>query len=169
MVRTSLIALAIAAVVVVSPGAAPAATAYTDTISGGEYFFTSTEGRFAGKAAGDLPGYWNAVVDHTPLSLSSTPTATITGGSFQLATSFGAVPTLVTGKFSGGTVNVVSTGANCTNQTFDVEGTLADVGPWYAGNGSGTFSAVLTHYRTSIFGDCVSYAASVRGSLSLNF
>ena len=32
-----------------------------------------------------------------------------------------------------------------------------------------TFAATLTHYRTSIFGSCVTYGASVRGALSLTF
>jgi hypothetical protein len=36
-----------------------------------------------------------------------------------------------------------------------------------AGSGSGAFNVTLTHYRRSIFGRCVSYSASVRGTLSL--
>ncbi len=147
------------------PSAANAASTYNDAITGFEYYATSTEGHFAGSASGALPGYWDTVVDHTPLSLSSTPTATITGGSFSLATGY----TLVTGTFTGGTVQVTNVGAGCTNQTFDVEGTLSDVGPWYLGSGTGTFSAILTHYRKSVWGYCVTYAASVSGSFSLTF
>jgi hypothetical protein len=75
----------------------------------------------------------------------------------------------VTGNFTSGTVQVINTGANCTNQTFSVNGTLGSVGPWYRGHGSGTFSVILTHYRTSILGGCVTYGASVRGAISLTF
>lgn len=149
---------------------ATAATTYSDTVSGVEYWATSTQGRFAGSASGSLPGYWNATVDHTPLTLNATPTATITGGSFALATFLGGVSTLITGTFlPGGTVNVINPGANCTNQTFAVDGALGDVGPWYSGTGIGTFVITLTHYRTRILGTCVTYSASVRGSLSLTF
>ena len=169
MLRAAVITVALAALVALGPSAAPAATAYSDSIRGAEYFFTSTEGRFAGKAYGDLPGYWNTVVDHSPLSIGSTPTATITGGSFQLATTLNGVYTVVTGNVTSGTINVTDTGTNCTDQTFDVEGTLGNVGPWFTGTGSGTFSAVLTHHRTRISGSCVIYAATVEGTLLLSF
>jgi len=152
-----------------APATTLAAQTYNDTISGYEYFATSTDGKFAGSAAGALPGAWNADVQHTPLCVSCTPTATITGGSFSLATTLNSIPTLVTGVFSGGTVQVIDVGTGCTNQTFAVDGILGNVGPWYSGSGSGTFSATLTHYRLPIFGRCITYAASVTGTLSLNF
>ncbi len=138
----------VAAAALCLPSAANAASTYNDAITGFEYYATSTEGHFAGSASGALPGY-----------------STITGGSFSLATGY----TLVTGTFTGGTVQVTNVGAGCTNQTFDVEGTLSDVGPWYLGSGTGTFSAILTHYRKSVWGYCVTYAASVSGSFSLTF
>ena len=163
----TLIGIAVLALVV--PAGASAAQTYNDTISGHEYFFTSTDGRFAGTASGSLPGDWNADVQHTKLCLACTPTATITGGTVSIATAIGVLPTLVTGNFTGGTVQVINTGANCTNQTFSVNGTLGSVGPWYRGHGSGTFSVILTHYRTSILGGCVTYGASVRGAISLTF
>jgi hypothetical protein len=144
---------------------ATAAQTYNDTISGYEYAFTSTEGRFAGTASGALPGLWEANVRHTPLCLSCTPTATITGGSFSLATG----SRLVSGTFTGGTVQVTNVGSNCTNQTFAVNGVLGRVGWWSGGSGTGIFSATLTHYRHRIFGSCISYAASVNGTLSLTF
>src|SRR5919198_3008395 len=169
MLRTAAVVVALAALVALSPSAAPAATTYSDSITGTEYFFTSTEGRFAGEAYGDLPGYWNTVVDHSPLSIGSTPTATITGGSFQLATTLSSVYTVVTGNVTGGTINVTNTGTNCTDQIFDVEGTLGDVGPRFTGTGRGRFSAELTHHRARIFGRCVIYAATVEGTLSLSF
>jgi hypothetical protein len=164
--RRFLFVFALAAVVFFSvTSSAVAARTYSDTIRGNEYFFTSTDGRFAGTASGALPGAWNTNVQHTPLCLSCTPTATITGGSFSLATGY----TLVTGSFTGGTVQVINRGANCTNQTFDVEGILGHVGRWYSGSGHGRFSAILTHYRHLVFGSCVSYAASVNGTLTLTF
>jgi hypothetical protein len=144
---------------------ATAAQTYNDRISGYEYAFTSTEGRFAGSASGALPGFWETDVRHTPLCLSCTPTATITGGSFSLATGSG----VVSGTFTGGTVQVINPGANCTNQTFAVKGPLGAIGRGSAGSGTGLFSATLTHFRHRIFGSCVSYAASVNGTLSLTF
>jgi len=159
------LALALAVIALCITGSAVAANTYSDTISGYEYYFTSTDGRFAGSASGALPGSWNADVQHTPLCLSCTPTATITGGSFLLATT----STLVTGTFTGGTVQVTNVGVNCTNQSFDVNGILGSVGRWYGGNGTGAFSVTLTHYRHRLFGSCVTYGASVRGTLSLSF
>lgn len=167
--RRGFVVAALAALVLCMPAGALAAQTYNDTISGYEYYATSTDGRFAGSAAGSLPGDWHAVVQHTPLCSSCTPTATITGGSFSLATVLNYVPTLVTGKFVGGTVQVTNAGPRCTNQTFAVNGILGSVGPWYSGSGSGVFSATLTHYRYRLFGNCVTYSASINGTLSLTF
>src|SRR5512133_3595548 len=159
----------VAMLALAAPASALAAQTYSDTISGHEYYYTSTDGKFAGTASGALPGDWNANVQHTKLCLSCTPTATVTGGNFSVATTLGGIPTLVTGKFTGGTVQVINRGANCTNQTFAVNGILGNVGPWYSGHGSGTFTATLTHYRTSILGSCVTYGASAKGIISLTF
>lgn len=151
----------------VTSATAAAAQTYSDTISGYEYAFTSTDGKFAGTASGALPGSWNADVQHTPLCLSCTPTATVTGGSFSLATTHNGFPALISGAFVGGTVQVANLGANCSNQTFAVNGILGNVGWWSSGSGSGIFTATLTHYRHSVFGSCITYGASVRGTLSL--
>jgi hypothetical protein len=166
--RAFLIA-AIAAAAVCLPAPAYAAQTSSDTISGYEYYATSTDGKFAGTAAGTLPGGWNTDVRHTALCLTCTPTAAITGGSFSLTTLLDRAPTLITGSFTGGTVQVINPGANCTNQTFAVDGVLGNVGPWYGGNGTGNFDVTLTHYRRAIFGRCVTYGASVAGSLTLTF
>jgi hypothetical protein len=166
--RAFVIAAVVAAAVVV-PGSALAAQTSSDTITGYEYYATSTDGRFAGAASGDLPGSWNADVHHTALCLVCTPTATITGGSFLLATVLNGIPTLVTGSFTGGTVQVTNVGANCTNQTFAVDGDLGSVGAWYGGSGTGSFNVTLTHYRRSIFGSCITYGASVGGTLTVTF
>jgi hypothetical protein len=156
------------AAAIIAPTAATAASSYTDTISGYEYYATSTDGKFAGNASGALPGSWNADVQHTALCISCTTTATITGGSVQLTTTLNSIPTLITGSFSDGTVQVINPGAGCTKQTFAVNGNLENVGPWSTGTGTGAFTAVLTHYRHSVFGYCVTYGASVTGTLTLN-
>jgi hypothetical protein len=166
--RVFLVAALIAAAFVI-PGSALAAQTSTDAITGYEYYATSTDGRFAGAASGALPGGWDADVHHTALCLSCATTATITGGSFLLTTVLNNVPTLITGSFTGGTVQVTNKGTNCTNQTFVVDGILGSVGPWYRGSGTGSFNVTLTHYRRSIFGSCVTYGASVAGTLSVTF
>ena len=160
-VRRSLAFVFVIGISLCTAATATAAQTYRDTISGYEYAFTSTDGRFAGSASGSLPGLWETDVRHTALCLSCTPTATITGGSFSLATGSG----VVSGKFTGGTVQVINPGASCTNQTFAVRGVLEAV----RGSGTGLFSATLTHFRHRILGSCVSYAASVKGTLSLTF
>jgi len=168
VLRSFLVVLVIG-IALCSPVAALATRTYSDTISGHEYYATSTDGKFAGSASGALPGSWNADVQHTALCISCSTTATITGGSFLLATTLNSVPTLITGTFRGGSVQVTNSGTNCTNQTFAVNGILGNVGPWYGGTGSGAFTATLTHYRHSIFGSCITYGASVTGTLPLNF
>ena len=102
-------------------------------------------------------------MDHTPLGTS----ATITGGAFHLATHLHGTLTAVTGDFTGGTVTQLSGFTGCVNQRYAVNGVLGDVGSGSVGSGIGTFVATLTHYRTKIFGHCVTYSASVSGSLSL--
>lgn len=169
-VRRTVLVVALAIVAASAATTSAQAThTYQDAISGHEYYFTSTDGRFAGTASGALPGAWSADVRHTALCLICHPTATITGGSFSLVTVLHSVPTLVTGVFTGGTVQVTNVGANCTNQTFDVEGVLGNVGPGHVGTGTGLFSSTLTHHRHRIFGVCITYAASVSGTLTLNF
>jgi hypothetical protein len=165
--RRSIILLVAALGLLVAPAAATAAATYSDTVSGYEYAFTSTDGRFAGTASGALPGSWTADVQHTPLCRSCTPTATITGGSFSLATTHNGLPALVSGSFVGGTVQITNVGSNCSNEKFAVNGILGHVGWWSSGSGSGTFKATLTHYRHSVFGHCLTYGASIRGTLSL--
>lgn len=164
--RVALVVLA-AATASIAPAATTAAAASHDTVRGYEYFATSTEGRFAGTASGRLPGTWNVDVQHTALCLSCPGTATITGGRFSLVTVANHLPDLFRGSFSGGTVQVMDPGAGCTNQKFAVDGILGNVHGWFTGTGSGTFTATLTHFRHSIFGRCVTYAASIRGTLAL--
>jgi hypothetical protein len=152
-----------AAALFISPAAAVAAATSSDSISGLEYAATSTQGRVAGIASGALPGAWSVTVDHTPLGTS----AALTGGDFHLATRLHGTLTAVTGDFTGGTVRQLSGFTGCANRRYAVNGALGGVGFGSAGRGTGTFAATLTHYRTKIFGHCVTYSASVSGSLSL--
>ena len=145
------------------PAAAIAAATSSDSISGLEYAATSTQGRFVGIASGALPGAWSVTVSHTPLGIS----ATITGGDFHLVTRRDGTLNAVTGDFTGGTVKQLSGFTGCVNRRYAVNGVLGDLGFGSAGHGTGTFAAMLTHYRTNIFGHCVTYSASVSGSLTL--
>jgi hypothetical protein len=151
------------------PSTGGAAT-YTDSVVGAEIAFTSTQGTFVGKADGQLPGLWKAVVDHTPLS----PNADITGGSFTLWALLNGVPSKITGNFDPdaptGSDEIVRTnpGTGCTNETYAVADDLVNVAVNATGNGTGSFTVTLTHHRASFFGSCFTYAATVRGSLVLN-
>jgi hypothetical protein len=145
-----------------APLAASAAVSYADSLSGYEYYVTSTEGRFAGPATGALPGAWSATVDHTPLSSS----ATVTGGSFALATVLHGSATTVSGHVAGGSVTRIPDQGGCVNQTYTVQLALDDV---RTPQGTGAFNGTLVHHRTSVFGQCVTYSATISGSLSLRF
>ena len=60
---------------------------------------------------------------------------------------------------------MLNSGLSCTNQTFSVDGILANVGRWFGGKGNGTFSATLAHYCGRVLGSCITYGASVTGTL----
>lgn len=100
------------------------AATFTDSLTGVEVAFTSSQGTFTGVATGGLPGGWLAVVDHTKLS----PNATITAGSFTLATVFNGLPGTLSGRFADrGSVKLINPGLNCTNQKFTVAESLTGV------------------------------------------
>lgn len=156
--------------VVADAAAAPASTTFT--IVGYEYAFTSTLGCFAGTASGNAgdSGTWSACVQHDPLG--SSPSPYIDGGKLAMATTSPTDPfDAVTGSFvyHGGTITTLNAGANCTNQQYLVNGSLQDVATTTTSHGSGTFSVILTHYRTSLFGSCVIYKAKVSGSVSFTY
>jgi hypothetical protein len=68
----------------------------------------------------------------------------------------------------GAAASATNAGAGCTNQTYDVTGTLASVSVASVSNGTGSFAGVLTHYRAAFpFFGCVTYSASVAGTLSV--
>jgi hypothetical protein len=162
----------VAAATLALPAAAPAAPPSTTfSVTGFEYAFTSTVGVFAGVGRGNAgdSAMWNTRVEHDPLG--SEPTY-INGGSFQMATvSSSGRPDFVTGAYvhHGGTITTLDPGANCTNQRFLVEGTLEDVTTTDSTDGTGTFSAVLTHHRLRIFGRCLIYSATVAGSATFTY
>jgi len=162
------IALALGASLVLTVTAAASST-YTEWIHGGELpNATPTEGQFVGEATGSFAGTWYIDVKHQDLSHHP---AYITGGSFRLNTVINGWPDAIHGSFTPwhGTVSQLSGFSGCTNQRFSVHGELYGVGP-ESENGSGTFSATLTHYRANLwFAGCVVYSASVSGTVSLTF
>jgi hypothetical protein len=171
LVRSSVTILLAIAALALPAGASAAPASTTFAIAGNEYAFTSTVGSFAGTGQGNAGdrAVWNTSVQHDPLG--SVPTY-VNGGTFQMAT---ASPTghvdSVRGTFvyHGGTITTLSTGPNCTNQRFLVTGTLQDVATTTSSGGSGSFSAVLTHYRISLFGQCFIYNARVVGTVSFTY
>lgn len=170
MKRAWVAALAAVAALAV-PAAASAAPASTSfAIVGYEYAFTSTVGNFAGTGVGNAGdrAVWNASVEHEPLGSSATPA--ITGGSFQMGTRSPSWQfDTVTGAFTGGQIQTITSGPNCTNQQYSVTGTLENVATTTTSGGSGSFAAVLTHYRTMFFGRCVIYSARVVGNVSFSY
>jgi hypothetical protein len=161
----TLLTVAAAAATLALPATATAAATYTDSIAGLQVGVTATSSTFAGKATGDLPGVWRAVVQRTPL----TPHGTITGGTFALWTLVAGVPTRVSGLFApGGSIVRTDPGAGCTNQRYAVNGVLTNVAVGSATGGSGVFGVQLTHHRAFIpFIGCVTYAGSVAGGFSV--
>ncbi len=169
-----LIPIAAAAVTAVAalalPSAAVAApTSTTFTVTGVETAFTSTSATFAGTGTGDAGGraIWRVSITRTPFSAGQ---STITGGGFAMRTVSPQWTTdTVTGTVSGGSVQKVAGFTGCTNERFAVSVSLTDVATDTTAGGTGTFTGELTHHRTSIFGVCVIYAATVRGVVTLSY
>ena len=125
---------------------------------------TNNTSTFAGAASGsggDV-AVWKASVMHQALSncpFGSGTSCSITGGTFALASSDGSK---LTGTFtSDGKVTPLTQAPGCGTQTFGVSGSLATT------SGPAAFSATLTHYRLSLFGTCIPYFATIRGSFTL--
>jgi hypothetical protein len=159
----TLSALALVALAGALPGEAPGlpAAIRSDRIYGIEVVSPPGEGVFAGVARGDLPGVWQAGITHTPLR----PGATITGGSFSLTTLRGGHRVTLRGRLApGGSIRLVSAGSGCANQRYRVTAALTGLGSrtWH-----GRVLASLVHYRHRLLGICLTYAATVRGTLTL--
>jgi hypothetical protein len=161
-------ALLAAAAVVVVASAAIAFVSSTYDFSGVEIAATSTRGTFAGAATGSGgdAALWQAAIDH---SVDVDPKGIITGGYADLWTSDG---TTVSGDLAyGGTIRKTSSGhGRCGNQVFAVEADLVNVTRTDTGaTGTGSLSGTLVHYRTWFLGDCLTYSASVSGTIALHF
>jgi hypothetical protein len=143
--------------------AAPAAAGLSDSYlaSGIETSIpTNNTSTFSGVAVGSQGdgALWKASVVHDPLSacpFGSGSSCAITGGTFSLTGPAGAA----LGTFTGGSVTPISQQEPCGMQLYGVAGTLATT------NGNAAFNATLTHYRVFIFGRCITYFATISGSL----
>lgn len=162
-VRKGLAAWAVAVALAVVLAPVVAASTLTYAISGVEYAATDKQAKFAGVAvAPDDYGTWNAVVDHTVLSTSGG--ATITGGTF----SYDGKVRDIAGTFNNTDGTLTLTGAlpGCSKQTFAVYAPLTVTVTPGDTAASGLFSGTLTHYRMKLFGQCIPYAATVKGSVA---
>src|SRR5207237_1348817 len=79
---------------------------------------------------------------------------------------------LITGNFNhqaAGVDGIVlgNAGANCTTQLFRITDGLNSVGTGSQHSGWGTFVGYLWHYRHWVFGRCVTYSATVQGTVTL--
>jgi flagellar hook protein FlgE len=161
MAATVLVASLVVLVPVLVPATAAAETkTYTFNISGTEVAATSTTGRFVGTASGSAFGTWYAEVIHDPLGGRANIRP---GGSFGMALHQAEPAYVVSGQFSGGTITVNNSGANCTNQVYTVDGYLRNVSVTRTGH----VVATLTHHRKSVLGRCWLYAATVGGTVTL--
>jgi hypothetical protein len=158
-IRTAVLAVTTAIAIATIPATTLAAATITYAVRGFEYAATTTVGSFAGgAAAADDIGTWQATVVHGQLPTTSGGTAPVTGGSFGLN---GQARDLA-GAIDGGTITLLTT-SPCGKETYTVTGHLA-LAP--SGIGDATFAMLLTHYRFSFFGRCITYSASVQGTVS---
>jgi len=163
--RRIAVAVLVASLLVLVPATAGAATQTARfSISGTEVSATSTTGRFVGTASGSTLGTWYASVVHVPLSGGvGAQVAIQSGGSFGMALAQAEPAYVVSGQFSRGTITTISSGTNCKNQVYEVDGDLRNVSV----TGTGHFAAKLTHHRRSVLGRCWLYAATVSGTVTL--
>jgi hypothetical protein len=149
---------------VAAPGGAMTGISTAYTVAGLETSIpTNNTSTFAGAAlgSGGDAAVWKASVVHQALSncpFGSNASCAITGGSFSLSSSDGAQ---LAGSFTSGSVAPVSQQTPCGNQIYGVAGTLATT------SGPASLTATLTHYRTLLFGTCITYFATITGSVQL--
>ena len=159
--RILFLAMITAVGVTTVPAVALAASTVTYGVSGFEYAATQTVGSFAGAAvATDDLGTWQATVVHGPLPVIPGGTTPVTGGAFAL----NARTRDLAGAIDGGTISLVTT-TSCGKQTYSVAGHLT-LAP--SSTGDATFGMLLTHYRLSLFGRCITYGATVRGIVTFH-
>jgi hypothetical protein len=163
-----------------------AATEHGTLVSGFEMYATSSQGRFSGTATGTgsngVSGAWSIVVDHSLLDpcfrmKTGDPCATVNGGSFTLAETSPARE-LITGQFESpgevtlpqvNEIRLLNRGDNCSDQLFKIMDGLKNVGTGSPYSGHGSFVGYLWHHQRSFFGRCVTYAATVQGTVLLNY
>ena len=139
----------------------------TYELTGYEVWYAPTTGTFVGVGsgtAGEISG-WYTAVDHDAVII---PSGLVTGGVAALQRVDGVQ---MNGRFTGGNVWQTNDGPGCSNDEFQISGTVADVTRTDrpGESGFGYFSATLKHYRTWIFNDCYSYSAKVTGTFSILF
>lgn len=149
-----------------SPAAARATEHESYGLSGYEVFYSPTRAMFAGTSGDGLGGVsaWYSSIDH---SVVISPSGAITGGWAVLYRPDGV---RIEGWFSEGQVTLTNEGPACTLESHEVVGTLTSVTRSdRGGSGSGVFRATLHHHRAWLFGTCISYSASVSGTLEISF
>ncbi|HSH21609.1 MAG TPA: hypothetical protein VK992_03200 [Candidatus Caenarcaniphilales bacterium] len=164
--RARLALLAALVVQLVVPGLARGAAFETYSVTGYEVWFTPTVGTFVGTGGGSVGtlSAWQSSIEH---SVVISPTGTITGG---WATLYRLDGVRISGYFSDGTVQQTYDGPDCTDESHAVTGSLTSVSRSdSAAVGTGVFEATLVHHRAWFFGRCISYSASVTGTISLLF
>jgi hypothetical protein len=150
----------------------PSGTALADVSSsyhivGAEVWATRTVGTFVGAAqgsSGDVAS-WGARIEHT---VQTQPSGTITGG---WATLYTSELHRIHGTFSRGTLRLIDDGGgNCGDLRHSVKARIVNVTRSDSNAiGTGHLQAILIHYRVEILGNCIAYAASVSGSITLSF
>jgi hypothetical protein len=104
------------------------------------------------------------------------PCAVVWGGSFSLAETSPTVQ-LVTGQLAGSVIptltnqiQLLNRGDNCTTQLFKITDDLINVGTGSQRSSTGSsFVGYLWHHQKSFWGRCITYAATVQGTVVLNF
>jgi len=126
---------------------------YKVPVRGVEVWASNKVGTFVGTSDGPLAGAWRTSVAHTPLRRS----ADITGGTYELVVHHRGDVTRIRGTFHDGRVEVIKpeVRSHCANERFRVTPVGADA--------RGVL--FLIHYRRGVFGSCVIYSASLRGTM----
>lgn len=168
--RARLVLAVLAALAFAAPANAAAATSSlyeTYDLTGYEVWYAPTTGTFVGVGSGTAGeiSAWYTAVEHDAVII---PTGRVSGGTAVLQRVDGV---RMSGTFSGGNVWQTSDGPGCTNDEFQMTGTVADVtrSDRPGDTGYGYFTATLKHYRAWIFGDCYSYSAKVTATFSILF
>jgi hypothetical protein len=154
-------------VAMATPAGASAAVSRSYSIAGVEVWATVTVGTFVGTASGSKgdSATWQAAIEHTPVTI---PSGDITGGYARLLTTD---LTFVEGQFTGGWLRLIDDGpGSCGDLTHKVRGKLSNVTRSDKPRvGGGLFVGRLVHYRVSLLGSCIPYAASATGKIRLHF